>query len=154
LPDAPIIACVRHPLDTIASWKTSFTHLKQADVAHFPVGAAHDPLLSQWQHYYLQEIVETPHEALKRALLWRYLAECLLRFRRQLLLICYEDLVCQPQTVIPTLLRQILSNSSVCYTVKIDASTIRQKRQVLDNEDIQAINDICHQHALELGYNL
>lgn len=154
MPHAPIIACVRHPLDTIASWKTTFPHLQHAQVTEFPVGHPEDPGLSHWQRQRLAEIVSTPREAVKRALLWRYLAECLLMNRQQLLLIHYEDFVQTPVTILQTILQQIPHAPPFYRTEKIIPSTIRQKREVLDAEDRQAIFDICGQSAIELGYEI
>ncbi|RKZ57933.1 MAG: hypothetical protein DRR08_17735 [Candidatus Parabeggiatoa sp. nov. 2] len=150
LPTAPIIACVRHPLDTIASWKTSFPHLKQASVTEFPVGHVNDPFLPQWQRQRLAEIAATPIEALKRALLWRYLAETVLMNAHQLIVVRYEELVTEPVTVLKTLLRQIPNAPPLSGTGK--PSTVRQKREVLDDEDWQAIGDVCGECMAELGY--
>ncbi len=152
LPYAPIIACVRHPVDTIASWKATFPHLREAKVGEFPVGHVNDPFLAGWQRHRLAEIAATPEEALKRALLWRYLAECLLNNAHQLIIVRYEELVQQPVTVLQTILRQIPNAPPLRYNEKITASTVRHKREVLDANDLQAIFDICGQSAVELGY--
>lgn len=152
LPHAPIIACIRHPLDTIASWKTSFPHLKQASVANFPVGHVNDPFLPPWQRQRLAEIAATSEDAVKRALLWRYLAECLLTHANQIILLHYEEVVSQPTQVLQTLLKQIPNAPSGYNMAKITPSIVRQKREVLDALDVQAIGDICSQYAFELGY--
>jgi len=153
LPHAPIIACVRHPIDTIASWKTSFPHLKQAAVTEFPVGHVTDPFLAPWQHQRLAEIAATPAEALKRALLWRYLAEIILINAHQLILVHYEKLVTQPVKVLKSILQHIPDAPPLYNTKKISASTVRQKREVLDDNDLQAIGDICGETAVALGYD-
>ncbi|RKZ41325.1 MAG: sulfotransferase [Gammaproteobacteria bacterium] len=153
LPHAPIIACVRHPIDSIASWKTSFPHLKQAAVTEFPVGHVNDPFLAPWQHQRLAEIAATPDEALKRALLWRYLAEIILMNAHQLILVHYEMLVTQPVKVLKSILQQIPDAPPLYNTKKISASTVRQKREVLDNNDLQAIGDICRETAVAMGYD-
>ncbi len=154
LPNIPIMACVRHPIDTIASWKTSFPHLKQALVTDFPVGHVNDPFLAQWQRQRLVEIAATPNEALKRALLWRYLADILLMGKtEQLILIHYEKLVTQPLKVLKSIQRQIPDAPPLYNTNKIIPSTVRQKREVLDKTDLQAIGDICGECAVALGYD-
>ncbi|RKZ59946.1 MAG: hypothetical protein DRQ99_22910, partial [Candidatus Parabeggiatoa sp. nov. 3] len=150
LPHAPIIACIRHPLDTIASWKTSFPHLKQAQVVDFPVGSLNDPYLSGWQRHQLSEIVATPNEALKRALLWRYLAEIILTNAHQLIIVRYEELVTQPVKVLKTILASIPHAPPLPRRNQISASTVRQKREVLDDDDLQAVNDICRESAIAL----
>ncbi|MDY6991577.1 MAG: sulfotransferase [Pseudomonadota bacterium] len=153
MPQAPIIACVRHPLDAIASWKSSFAHLERAAVTEFAIGYLNDPLLEAWQQQHLQEITDTESLALKRALLWRYLAECVLRQRQNVILIRYEDLLEQSGLWIKIILQQIPHAPPACYTEKITASSARKhKRSLLDDEDIQAISDICGQYATELGY--
>jgi len=153
LPHAPIIACVRHPLDTIASWKTSFSHLKNASVAKFSIGHVNDPFLTQWQRQHLAEIVATPRLALKRALLWRYLAEIVLMNAHQLIIIRYEDLVTQPKQELNRILQQIPHAPSLSGINTIIPSSVRQKREVLDDEDLQSVSDICGECAMALGYN-
>ena len=156
LPHAPIIACVRHPLDTIASWKTSFPHLQNATVDQFPIGHVNDPFLTQWQRQQLAEIIATPNLALKRALLWRYLAEIVLMNAHQLVIVHYEELVTQPVEVLKKIWQQIPNPPSLSKRdiKKITPSTIRQKREVLDVQDLQAINDICSECAVALGYKI
>lgn len=152
LPDASIIACIRHPLDTIASWKSSFPHLKHATVTDFPVGHVKDPFLPAWQRQRLVEIATIPQDALKRALLWRYLAEIVLMNTHQLIIVRYEELVTKPVKILKNLLQQIPNAPPLYNTKKITPSIVRQKREILDADDIQAINDTCSQYALELGY--
>ncbi|OQW94159.1 MAG: hypothetical protein BWK79_07330 [Beggiatoa sp. IS2] len=154
LPHALIIACIRHPFDTMASWKTSFPHLKHATVTHFPVGHVNDPFLPAWQRHRLAEIAVTTEDALKRALLWRYLAECLLTDQQQLTLVRYEELVQQPIKVLKAILKQVPYLPPLSLSEKIEPSKIRQKREVLDDQDRQALGDICSRTALELGYEI
>jgi len=152
LPQTPIIACVRHPIDTIASWKTSFPHLQQVEVENWPVGHLNDPWLAAWQRHYLAEIAATPELAIKRALLWRYLAEIILINAQQLHLVYYEKLVTQPRQVLKNLLSQIPQAPSLPRSLKIEASTVRHRREVLDQTDLTAIFDICGEKAVKLGY--
>jgi hypothetical protein len=154
LPHALIVACIRHPLDTIASWKSSFLHLKHATVTHFPVGHVNDPLLSVWQRQRLADIAATSEEAVKRALLWRYLAECLLTEQQQLTLIHYEELILHPMKVLTTVLKQMPYLPPLYLSKKIEPSKIRQKRNILDDRDRQALGDLCGQIALEFGYEI
>ena len=151
MPNATIVACIRHPLDTIASWKTSFPHLQQADVNNFPLGHPNDPFLEQWQREQLQAIANTDFLPLKRALLWRYLAECVLYFQPHLTLVHYESLVQHPKKTLHAILNT-LPTPPLYPTEKIEPSTVRQKREVLDDADKQAIQDICSQTARLLGY--
>jgi len=154
LPHAPVIACVRHPIDSIASWKTSFPHLKHAAVSEFPIGHDKDPFMEPWQQQRLAEIAATPGEALKRALLWRYLAEIILANAHQLIIVHYETLVTQPVKVLKDILQQIPHAPPLYHTKEISASKVRQKREVLDSHDLQAIGDICGETAAALGYDV
>ena len=151
LPQVPIVACVRHPLDTIASWKKSFPHLYNAAVTEFPVGHVNDPFLSPWQRQRLAEIAATTNLAWRRALLWRYLAEVILTYAQQLMIIRYEDLVTQPAQLLKQLLRQI-PQAPTLYLPPVTPSNMRQQREILDDDDKQAIADICNPSAIELGY--
>ncbi|GEM_PF-520505 len=153
MPHAPIMACVRNPLDTIASWKSTFAHLKHATVTDFPVGHVNDPFLSPWQRDRLAEIAAAPKDALKRALLWRYLAECILTDAAQLTVVRYEELVLEPAKVLQTILDHIPNAPPLQGIEKITPSTVRQKRELLDTDDLQAIREICSQYAAELGYS-
>lgn len=152
LPQVPIVACVRHPLDTIASWKTSFPHLHNAAVTEFPIGHVNDPFLLPWQRQRLAEIAVTTNLAWRRALLWGYLAEVLLTYAQQLFMIRYEDLVTQPIPLVKQLFRQTLQAPALSFS-SLTPSTVRYQREVLDDEDRQAIADICNPYAIEWGYS-
>ncbi len=150
LPHMPIIACFRNPFDTIASWKSTFSHLQQADVAHFPIGHVADPFLTSWQRQRLQQIAMTPKLALKRALLWAYLAEILLIYQNDIILLPYETLVTQPTQILREILNKVPNIPTLYPTEKITASVVRQKRNLLTTEDIEAIHDVCGQLMIEL----
>jgi hypothetical protein len=152
MPKAKIVVCVRHPLDTIASWKTTFAHLANADVNAFPVGQPQDTQLPACARQRLEEIAQTPSLALRRALLWRHLAELILDNRDRVLLLRYEDMVTRPRDA----LSQILAGASVSLRPKPGAllapSAVRSKRDSLDAADEHAIRSVCAQVAAELGY--
>ena len=143
---------MRNPLDTIASWKTTFDHLANADVNSFPVGTPQDRYLPPPARNRLEEISLTPDLALRRALLWRHLAELILDNRDRVLLLRYEDVVSRPTEV----LREILAASSNAPGLKLvsrlEPSAVRSKRDRLDAEDERAIRSVCGQAAAELGY--
>ncbi len=152
MPNAKIVVCVRHPFDTIASWKSSFAHLASADVNSFPVGHPHDPHLTHAARLRLEDIAQTQNLALRRALLWRHLAELILDNLDRVLLIRYEDLMTNPRHC----LAQILQASDLRLKLNAGAvlkpSTARNKRENLDTEDLDAINNVCGQTAALLGY--
>ncbi len=152
MPEAAIAACVRHPMDTIASWKTTFPHLANADMEAQLIGNSSDPNLSGLHRERLKEIAAAASVAMKRALLWRYLAEILLDHRQSIVLIHYEALVADPFTA----LKQIFAEQPLpLHFVRAPvASSPRSKREALDAEDIVAIGGVCAEAAAELGYEL
>ena len=154
MPEAPLIACIRHPLDTLASWKTTFTHLKTATLDNIPVGHIHDPSLSLLQRQCLQEIANTSDEAMRRALWWRYLAETILDNKWQLHIVKYEDLVLSPNQTVTQVLQAIPhANNILKLPIKhLKPSALRHKREALANEEIEMIWAICGQVAAEFGY--
>ena len=89
---AVIVACVRNPFDTIASWK-GIGHLAGATVEKFRVGYLGDPGLCEAAQSRFTGIAGTASPELKRALLWRHFAELILESRRYLHIVRYEDLV-------------------------------------------------------------
>ncbi len=147
-PQATIIANIRHPLDTIASWKLSFPHLKTADVTNFVVGYVDDPLLTIWQQERLQVIAKTTDIRLKRALLWKYLADWLLKNQQCITIIRYEELVTNPIEMITTILNQVSTPLELIHPIK--PSQIKH-HSLADNET-KIIQEICGKSAAQLGY--
>jgi hypothetical protein len=143
------VICVRNPIDTIASWKASFTHLRQADLTIRPVGGLDDPNLPPRRREALDEIEATQNLAIRRAKLWRYLAERILDDRTNgHILVRYEDLVADPQAVLARLLDGL---SAGTLQEGWQAPRPRDRRSVLDAEDLDAIRAICAPAAAELG---
>ena len=154
MPKTTIVACVRHPLDTIASWKTTFPHLAGANLEAQVVGHSGDALLTGSQRRRLEEIAATPHLALRRALLWRHLAELILENRHHLILLRYEEVVARPEEALRFLFVAMQPMSKLKLPARLTPSTPRHKREVLDAEDLTAIRGVCGQTAAELGYDL
>jgi hypothetical protein len=154
MPEASLIALIRHPLDTIASWKKSFPHLEQVKVTSFPFGNPNDNLLSSWQRIQLQEIEMTESVILRRALFWRYLAMCLLDNQECIHLINYEVLVNHPVKTIENILRTIPNSPPLKWVHPVQPSQVRQQREVLTLQEIQTINSVCGQVAQEFGYRI
>jgi hypothetical protein len=152
MPEARLAACVRNPLDTIASWKTSFPHLKEADITAFPVGHPDDPWLSDWQRKTAAYIAGVEDAAERRAVLWHYLAELVLAQRRSLILLRYEELVAHPLAAVQRILHGWNSHGRHRRMEAVTPSLPRQhKRTALDEKDVRAIRAICSQMAAELG---
>ena len=147
MPERRIVACVRNPVDTIASWKDSFQHLNQADVGPF---TGHPQLmwLASPEREALQSIAATADPATRRALWWSFLAERVLEHRNELLLVRYEELVAEPAAE----LERILSGCRAgALRSPVAASTARSRRSLLDDDDLAAISDICSPAADRLG---
>jgi hypothetical protein len=148
LPLARIVACVRNPFDTIASWKASFRHLREADVSGIPVGHLHDPHLSDLQKASLRTIAQRTNLAERRALWWRHLAELLLNQAGCALIVRYSDLLRRPAEVVDHILQGFQPRRLL---EPLTPASPRDRRSVLDDEDKQAIRAICGQAAAELG---
>lgn len=148
LPEARIVACVRNPYDTIASWKSSFAHLRDADVTNIPVGGITDPWLSHRQHLDLERISAIMSPAARRAAWWSYLANLVVRRTRDLSIVRYQDLVLTPHKVLGAILQGMDAGT---LSRPIEPSTVRSKQTCLDEEDRQAIRAICLDPALALG---
>jgi hypothetical protein len=152
MPDAPIVACVRHPMDTVASWKGSFPHLREADLTGFPAAFANPSFLTGLQQERLRTIVDTASAALRRALLWAYLADLVIDRRDSLLVVRYEELAADPDRE----LGRILAALPGLRSAPVGRKDIkrRTRRDLLDDLDRQAIRDICAPQAERLGYEL
>lgn len=149
MPRARLVICVRNPLDTIASWKGSFAHLRQADLKIRPVGGPDDPnLLPRWRTT-LEEIEAAHNLAVRRAKLWRYLAERILEDRvNGHIVVLYEDLVTNPRKVLTELLDGLPAGA---LQDGWQPPRPRNRRDALDADDLQAIRRICAPIASELG---
>jgi hypothetical protein len=149
MPHARIVACVRNPFDTLASWKTSFAHLASADVARQTHGGLRDPFLMSSDRVALKEVAAIKSIAWRRAAWWRYLAQLLLDATPDLILVTYPTLVTRPRWVVDRILDGF--NAGVLRE-PIEPSTIRAaKRSNLDEEDLQAIRALCGETAAALG---
>jgi hypothetical protein len=146
MPTARVVVCVRNPIDTIASWKASFRHLREADVAPF-LGHPKRMWLAEEQQVALQRIAATGDLPERRALWWRFQAERVLEHRDRLVLVEYDELVAEP---LATLRRILVGYRPGGLRTPIAPSVARSKRELLDDEDRRAIRTICSQAAAEL----
>ena len=149
LPGVPIAACVRDPVDTIASWKDSFEHLAAADVAVQKVGGLRERFLTAQRRRRLEAIAAIEHPAWRRAAWWRYLAECLLDAPPSVQIVSYRRLVEEPAPILDRLLAGLPRGAP---KEPIAASSVRTgKRSGLDAEDYAAIRALCREPAEALG---
>lgn len=151
MPDVPVIAAIRHPFATIDSWGRTFAHLKTADVGAFPVGGCADPRLDRWQLQQLQRIADTADVRVRRALLWRYLAEQLLRFRDRVLLVRHEDLVANPALEMARIWSAIGGAAPLGNAAGMSA-LMRRSQVALPYDEQQIITDICGEVAEQFAY--
>jgi hypothetical protein len=147
MPQARVVACVRNPLDTIASWKRSFAHLRDADVTPF-TGHPHRMWLSGSDREALDRIVATADPAERRAHWWRLLADRVLANRDGLVLIDYDDLVRDPVTALGRILDGYRPGG---LRRPVEPSSAPDRRELLDDGDRRAIQAICTPVATELG---
>lgn len=155
MPDAALVACVRHPFDTVASWISTFPHLRDAAVERFPVGSPGDRFLDARQREQLAAIAACADPPLRRALLWRHLAETLLVNRHHVLLVRYEDMVADPAAALTRILdalRPRPPDPDLHHLVPAQPRVAR--RAGLSAADVEAIRSTCADQARELGYDL
>ena len=147
MPERRIVACVRNPVDTIASWKASFQHLNTADVGPF---VDHPQLmwLAGREREALQSVAATADLATRRALWWRFLADRVLEHRNELLLVRYEELVAEPAAELERILAGCRAGT---LRSPVAPSTVRSRRSLLDDDDLAAISEICSPAADRLG---
>jgi hypothetical protein len=148
MPHALILACVRNPFDTIASWKTTFAHLRDADVRGTRIGNPKDPWLSGVSRAELEAIADLPEVAVRRAAWWRYLAGLVIDALPMVRLVPYDALVADPAGIVKTLLKDFVPGKP---RDAVEPSTARSKADVLDAADVQAIRALCADRARVLG---
>jgi hypothetical protein len=155
MPRALIVACVRHPEDTIASWKSTFPHLREADLEGQVLGHSRDPLLDDASRARLREIAATSEAPRRRALLWCHLALLLLEAPPRVLRLRYEDIVANPAQALEAIFARFPQGTPLTRAGAGPAvSAPRSKRSVLDADDLAAIRAICAPAAARLGYTL
>jgi hypothetical protein len=149
-PHMPKIATIRHPYDTIASWKKSFEHLATVNHNAFTLGGAADPLIDAYQRERIEKIVAQPSEVIRRALLWSYLADMLWRDRDKVHVVKYEDLTSSPLQS----LSEILEALSVKARPGPLAAPIRESRvgSELDLQDKLVVQQLCTSSMAKWGY--
>ena len=152
MPHARIVVCVRNPVDVLASWKTTFSHLLTADVRKMTHGGLRDPFLPDRQRAMLQDVATIRSPAWRRAAWWRYLAELILdaaASNPDLIVVPYVQAVTDP---LPVVNRILAGYPAGTLREPIEPSTVRAaKRSALDAEDFQAIRALSADCATDLG---
>ncbi len=156
MPEAAIVACVRHPFDAIASWKGTFNHLSGATVEQIRVGNVADSLMSPAAHARLEQVAASREPEPRRALFWRHLALLILEDRARVhSVLRYEDLVADPEQVLRTLLGRLRRAPPFEPLEPIAPATARRHRSsAMTDRDYDAIHDLCADVAREFDYDL
>lgn len=156
MPAATCVACIRNPVDTIASWKGTFSHLSGAAVREFRAGFAGDEKLSPAGRERVAVIAAEPRVELRRALLWKHLA-LLIEEAGEFVgpVIRYEALVTNPEATIRLLLDRIPTAPPCVPVEPFVPSQVRSDRAAfLTADDRAAIRDVCGDVAGRFGYDL
>lgn len=146
----PIIAMVRNPLDTLASWRNTFNHLAEAKVSMLPVA---NPDFHAWTTQQRQALLEIDLQSdatLRRVLLWRHLVRSLLRHQQRIFLWRYEDLVADQQKY----LKKINSILEYPASTKPRPTNIRGRHKDHDVREREMLMDLCAAELSELSYKL
>ena len=146
----PIIAMIRNPLDTLASWRNTFTHLAEAKVSAFPVAHPNFIAWSTWQRQALLEIDLQTDASIRRVLLWRLLARTLLNQQGKIYLWRYEDLVGN-QTAYLEKFNSLMNFKSI---VQPALTQVRKRQKDYIQEDRDILLDLCAVELKELKYIL
>lgn len=155
MPGVTCVACIRHPLDTVASWKGTFDHLAAAAVRNFRAGFVGDDRLSPAGRDRVAEIDAEPRVEWKRALLWRHLALLIDEagsFVRAV--VRYERLVTDPENTLRAVFGHIPSAPPLAPVHPFVPSTVRTRRaSSLTVDDLDAIRGVCADVAARYGYD-
>ncbi len=155
MPDATFVACVRDPYSTIASWKGTFAHLREA-APRFRKGFVGDKLMRPTAQQRLEVMARTESIELRRALLWTHLALLIIEdigvfahiFR-------YEDFVINPLAQLQMLLHRIPKAPPLRLRQPLEPSQPRASRAGnLTPADVEAIQSVCAEVATALGYDV
>ena len=153
MPQARVVACVRHPLDTLASWKGTFRISAMGDPSALPVGGLADPFLPAHLRDGLRDIARLTDPAVRRAAWWCLLAEEILRWRERIEIVRYEDLVADPHTQMRRVLGP-LQRAAGNADPSLQPSMVRTtRRQALEEADWHAVASLCAGVAEAFGYD-
>jgi len=155
MPRARVVVCVRHPLDTLASWKSTFAHLVQGDPTEVPVGGLADPYLPAHLRDGLTTLATVPDASVRRAAWWQLLAEELWRWRERVVILRYEDLVGDPKWALRQVLGPLWGAAGRAPALALAPSAVRTaRRQNLESADYRAVQALCTDVAGRLGYTV
>jgi len=151
MPAAKWVFCIRHPFDTIASWKTSFAHLAEVDLERFPACFPGDTWMTTRQLAWTIALDEVDDPVTRRAMLWRFLAETVAQLGNDFPVIKYERLIQQPATVLTETLDYLGVHPPI---PALDVLRPRKRADELDRDECAIIREICGESARRLGYRI
>ena len=150
-PEVRFVACVRNPLDSIASWISSFPQLRDVDFSQVKVGGPGDRFLDSETRDEVEKICSLSDPAEKRARLWNLLAIKILTHRHRLLLVRYDSLISEPLAT----LQRILAGCDTGYRrEEINPSSPRSRREQLSEHDWEVVFDLCAENARALDVSI
>ena len=144
LPSARIVVCIDSPFSTIADWKVGDIALRDADLT--ALGLLDAPWLSALASVYLNAIAAQPSASSRRAMLWWWLAQCVLSNVDRVTVVTADALRFRQQET----LRQIFDGMRPGQ-LRQPMHSVTSQDEILSDEDCQAIRAICAQPASELG---
>lgn len=153
MPDTPIVAAIRDPVDTLASWQKSFRHLENGDFRRLRVCNPKDPWFSPQERRQMAEIHAQKDPLTRQALLWCSLARIMHNERHNMMIVRYEELVRDPEAHLRRILDAVPGAPPYHPLEAIDASEPRSKRDTLSQEQIDTIRQICGPMAARFGYS-
>lgn len=153
MPQARVVACIRHPLDTLASWKGTFAHLTAGDPSQLPVGGLMDPFLPSHLRSGMHDLMQLSDPAMRRAAWWRLLATEILRWRDRIEIVRYEDLVADPVAQMQRLLGPLGVAAGTPSKALMPSAARTVRRQMLDEADWCAAAALCADVAEAFGYD-
>jgi hypothetical protein len=138
-PSLKVLICVRDPIDTLASWKTSFEHLVVAKPLEIGVISAQLKWLNVAEQNCLLEIENVSEANVRRALLWRFLAKKIIGLSMNAKLINYTSLTNDTQLQINSI-QKYLGLPEFEIDSKLES---RSKKHLFNQSEIDQIVDIC-----------
>lgn len=143
-----VLACVRNPYDSIASWRRSFRHLRDADVGSLPVANPGHPWILDADRSALREIASSTSRPMRAALLWKYFAEALIKNRGRIVIVPYPALVAEP---LPVIAHAVTGLDLGTCTRLPTRSEPKARASSLSNDELMIIRRVCGPAADCLG---
>lgn len=146
----PVIAMVRHPLDTIASWRNTFNHLRDAKPSELPIA---NPQFHGWsaQHReYLLELDLISDARLRRVLFWRLLASVLIEHRDAIQLYRYEDVITDPSSFLASVAQKLNYHKPNVLA----SGSLRNRVDQYDPVEREMLADLCSSELALFGYSV